>query len=151
MSKPRVLISDSMSSMAANRFEDLGVEVVQSAKLSADELLKTIGDYDGLAVRSSTRVTPELLSNAKRLQVIGRAGIGVDNIDVQACTSAGILVMNTPFGNAMTTAEHAMAMMLALARHIPRRWESLAVGISDPSLPARHSVMVLRCKPMIPF
>jgi len=117
-----------MSSMAATRFEDLGVEVVQSSKLSADELLKTIGDYDGLAVRSSTKVTPELLSSAKRLKVVGRAGIGVDNIDVQACTSAGILVMNTPFGNAMTTAEHAMAMMLALARHIPQANTSTQEG-----------------------
>lgn len=120
MSRPKVLISDSMSSMAQTRFEELGVEVVQSAKLSADELLKTIGDYDGLAVRSATKVTPELLKSAKRLKAVGRAGIGVDNIDVQACTSAGILVMNTPFGNAMTTAEHAMAMMLSLARHIPQ-------------------------------
>ena len=120
MSKPKVLISDSMSSLASSRFEELGVEVVQSSKLSLDELMATIGDYDGLAIRSSTKVTPELLAKAERLKVVGRAGIGVDNVDVTACTGAGILVMNTPFGNAMTTAEHAMAMMLSLARHIPQ-------------------------------
>jgi len=128
MSKPKVLISDSMSSLAGTRFEELGVEVVQSSKLSLDELMGTIGDYDGLAVRSSTKVTAELLAKAERLKVVGRAGIGVDNIDVAACTGEGILVMNTPFGNAMTTAEHAMAMMLSLARHIPQANVSTQAG-----------------------
>lgn len=128
MSKPRVLISDTMSSLAGARFEELGVEVVQSAKLSPEELAATIADYDGLAMRSSTRVTPELLQHASRLKVIGRAGIGVDNIDVAAATANGILVMNTPFGNAITTAEHAMSMMLALARHIPQANASTVAG-----------------------
>lgn len=128
MSKPRVLISDSMSSLALHRFEEMGVEVVQSAKLSVEELQDTIGDFDGLAVRSATKVTPELLQHAKRLKVVGRAGIGVDNIDVTACTGAGIVVMNTPFGNAITTAEHAMAMMLSLARHIPQANSSTQEG-----------------------
>jgi len=120
MSKPRVLISDSMSSQALIVFEDRGVEAVQAGKLSTDELFDMIGDFDGLAIRSSTTVTAELLERAKKLKVVGRAGIGVDNVDLQACTRNGVVVMNTPFGNAITTAEHAMAMMLALARHIPQ-------------------------------
>jgi len=91
MSKPRVLISDSMSSMAVNVFEERGVDVVQSAKLSVDELMDIIGDFDGLAMRSSTKVTQELLAKAKRLKVVGRAGIGVDNIDVRACTANGVV------------------------------------------------------------
>lgn len=128
MAKPRVLISDSMSSQAAAVFEERGVEVVSSSKLSPEELKDTIGDFDGLAMRSSTTVTPELLESAARLKVVGRAGIGVDNIDVPACTARGIVVMNTPFGNAITTAEHAMAMMLSLARHIPQASASTHAG-----------------------
>ena len=124
MSKPRVLIADSMSSQALIVFEDRGVEAVQSGKLSARELMDTIGDFDGIAIRSSTNVTAELLERAKNLKVVGRAGIGVDNVDVPACTKNGVVVMNTPFGNAITTAEHAMAMMLALARHIPQANDS---------------------------
>jgi len=128
MAKPRVLISDSMSSMAVSVFEDRGIEVVQSAKLSAEELLDTIGDFDGLAIRSATKVTPELLDKAGKLKVVGRAGIGVDNVNVPECTARGVVVMNTPFGNAITTAEHAMAMMLSLARHIPQANESTHAG-----------------------
>lgn len=128
MDKPRVLISDSMSSLAVGVFEDRGVEVVQSAKLSVEELMDTIGDFDGLAIRSSTNVTAELLKNAKRLKVVGRAGIGVDNVDVPSCTARGVIIMNTPFGNAITTAEHAMAMMLSLARHIPQASQSTHEG-----------------------
>jgi D-3-phosphoglycerate dehydrogenase / 2-oxoglutarate reductase len=126
--KPRVLISDSMSSMAAQIFEDRGIEVVQSSKLSVQELQETIGDFDGLAIRSSTQVTADLLKHAPRLKIVGRAGIGVDNVDIKACTSKGVIVVNTPFGNAITTAEHAMAMMLALARHIPQASESTRAG-----------------------
>ncbi|MDH3219432.1 MAG: phosphoglycerate dehydrogenase [Gammaproteobacteria bacterium] len=128
MTKPRVLISDSMSSQAVQVFEERGVEVVQSSKLSEAELYDLIGDFDGLAIRSSTKVTAELLENAKNLKVVGRAGIGVDNVDVTACTRRGIVVMNTPLGNAITTAEHAMAMMLALARHIPQANSSTHAG-----------------------
>ena len=108
MTKPKVLISDSMSSQAGAVFEERGVEVVQSSKLSEVELFETIGEFDGLAIRSSTRVTAELLEHAKNLKVVGRAGIGVDNVEVPACTRRGIVVMNTPLGNAITTAEHAM-------------------------------------------
>ena len=128
MSKPRVLISDSMSSQALAVFEDRGVEAVQSAKLSIEELMDTIGDFDGLAIRSATRVTAELLERAKKLKVVGRAGIGVDNVDIMACTRSGVVVMNTPSGNAITTAEHAMAMMLSLARHIPQANSSTQAG-----------------------
>lgn len=128
MDKPRVLISDTMSTLAVSTFEDRGVEVVRPGKLSEAELLDMIGDFDGLAVRSATKVTPALLAKASRLKVVGRAGIGVDNIDVPACTAGGVVVMNTPFGNAITTAEHAMAMMLSLARHIPQANESTQAG-----------------------
>ncbi|NND89604.1 MAG: phosphoglycerate dehydrogenase [Granulosicoccus sp.] len=128
MSEPRVLIADSMSSLATDEFRERGIEVVQSAKLSPQELMDTIGDYDGLAVRSATRVTAELLDKTRRLKVVGRAGIGVDNIDVAACTARGVVVMNTPFGNAITTAEHAFAMMLSLARHIPQANTSTQAG-----------------------
>ncbi|MDH3534808.1 MAG: phosphoglycerate dehydrogenase [Gammaproteobacteria bacterium] len=128
MTKPRVLISDSMSSQAVQVFEERGIEVVQSSKLSEAELFDMIGDFDGLAIRSSTKVTAELLEHAKNLKVVGRAGIGVDNVDVPVCTRRGIVVMNTPLGNAITTAEHAMAMMLALARHIPQANSSTHAG-----------------------
>ena len=128
MTKPRVLISDSMSSQAVAVFEDRGVEVVQSSKLSEQELLGMIGDFDGLAIRSSTQVDETLLEKATNLKVVGRAGIGVDNVDVPACTRRGVVVMNTPLGNAITTAEHAMAMMLSLARHIPQANSSTHAG-----------------------
>ena len=128
MTKPRVLISDSMSSQAVTVFEERGVDVVQSSKLSEAELFEMIGEFDGLAIRSSTNVTAELLEHASNLKVVGRAGIGVDNVDVPACTRRGIVVMNTPLGNAITTAEHAMAMMLALARHIPQANSSTHAG-----------------------
>jgi len=128
MAKPRVLISDSMSSQAVSVFEERGLEVVNSGKLSEAELFDMIGDFDGLAIRSSTRVSADLLEHATRLKAVGRAGIGVDNVDVPACTKRGIVVMNTPLGNAITTAEHAMAMMLALARHIPQANSSTHAG-----------------------
>ncbi|MCP4874722.1 MAG: phosphoglycerate dehydrogenase [Gammaproteobacteria bacterium] len=128
MTKPRVLISDSMSSQAVTIFEERGVEVVQSSKLTEAELFDMIGEFDGLAIRSSTKVTAELLEHAKNLKVVGRAGIGVDNVDVPTCTKRGVVVMNTPLGNAITTAEHAMAMMLSLARHIPQANSSTHAG-----------------------
>jgi len=133
MTKPRVLISDSMSSLAVSVFEERGIEVVQSSKLSPAELKDIIGDFDGLALRSSTKVTADLLEAATRLKVVGRAGIGVDNVDVGACTARGMVVMNTPFGNAITTAEHAMAMMLSLARHIPQASTSTHAGLWEKS------------------
>ena len=128
MAAPKVLISDSMSSQAFAIFEERGIDVVQPGKLSDAELFDMIGDFDGLAIRSATRVTAELLEHAGNLKVVGRAGIGVDNVDVPGCTRRGIVVMNTPLGNAITTAEHAMAMMLSLARHIPQANNSTHAG-----------------------
>ncbi len=96
--------------------------------LAKDELEKIIGDYDGLAVRSATKVTEKIIAAATKLKVIGRAGIGVDNIDVKAATAKGIIVMNTPFGNSITTAEHAISLMMALARQIPEADRSTQAG-----------------------
>ncbi|MBI1273841.1 MAG: phosphoglycerate dehydrogenase [Alphaproteobacteria bacterium] len=116
---PKVLIPDALSPAAVKIFKERGVEVDEREGIKADELIKIIADYDGLAIRSSTKVTKELLAAAPRLKVVGRAGIGVDNVDVPAATARGVCVMNTPFGNSITTAEHAIAMMFALARQIP--------------------------------
>ena len=124
----KVLISDKMNPLAEQIFKDKGVEVDVITDMSPDELITKITEYDGLAVRSSTTVTPEVLKAATNLKVIGRAGIGVDNIDVKEATNNGVIVMNTPFGNSITTAEHAIAMMFALARQIPQANESTHAG-----------------------
>src|SRR5271157_2802385 len=116
---PRVLISDKLSPAAVAIFNQQGVQVDVKPGLEKDELAKIIGDYDGLAIRSATKVTAKLLDQATKLKVVGRAGIGVDNVDIPAATSRGVIVMNTPFGNSITTAEHAIALMFALARQIP--------------------------------
>jgi D-3-phosphoglycerate dehydrogenase len=116
---PRVLIADQLSPAAVEIFRQRGVDADVKVGLSKDELIAIIGDYDGLAVRSATKATKEVIAAARRLKVIGRAGIGVDNVDIPAATAAGIVVMNTPFGNSITTAEHAIAMMFALARQLP--------------------------------
>ena len=118
---PKVLISDALSPAAVQIFKDRGIEVDFQPNLGKDKdkLAEIIGNYDGLAIRSATKVTPKILQNAKNLNVIGRAGIGVDNVDIPAATAKGIIVMNTPFGNSITTAEHAITLMLALAREIP--------------------------------
>ena len=116
---PRVLIADSLSSAAVDIFRQRGVDADVKVGLSKDELIAIIGNYDGLAVRSATKATKAVIAAAKNLKVIGRAGIGVDNVDIPAATAAGIVVMNTPFGNSITTAEHAIAMMFALARQLP--------------------------------
>ena len=116
---PKVLIADKMSVSAAEVFKNRGVDVDVITGLSKDELIKIIPEYDGLAVRSSTRPDAEIIAAATNLKVIGRAGIGTDNIDKKAATDRGVVVMNTPFGNAITTAEHAIAMIFAAARQIP--------------------------------
>lgn len=118
--KPKILIADSLSEAAVDIFKNRGVEVDVKTGLSKEELIEIIADYDGLAVRSSTKPDAEIMEAASRLKVIGRAGIGTDNIDKVAATKKGIVVMNTPFGNAITTAEHAIAMMFAAARQIPQ-------------------------------
>jgi len=127
---PKVLISDKLSETAVNIFKDRGVDVDYEPSLGKDKekLLSVIGDYDGLAVRSATKATSKIIGAAKNLKVIGRAGIGVDNIDIPAATAAGIVVMNTPYGNAITTAEHAIAMMFALVRQIPQANQSTHLG-----------------------
>jgi D-3-phosphoglycerate dehydrogenase len=124
----KVLISDKLDKQAVEIFEKNGIEVDFKTGLSPEELLNIIGNYDGLAVRSETTATPELIKAAKKLKVIGRAGIGVDNIDITAATNNGIVVMNTPFGNSITTAEHALSMMMSLARQIPQASASTHAG-----------------------
>jgi D-3-phosphoglycerate dehydrogenase len=125
---PKVLISDKMDPKAAQIFRDRGIEVDEITGKTKDELIAIIGDYDGLAIRSSTKVTKEILDAATNLKVIGRAGIGVDNVDVPAASAKGVVVMNTPFGNSITTAEHAVALMFALARELPAADASTQAG-----------------------
>ena len=127
---PKVLISDKLSPAAVQIFKDRGIEVDFEPDLGKDKdkLAEIIGQYDGLAIRSATRVTPTILKNASKLQVIGRAGIGTDNIDKDAASQKGVIVMNTPFGNMITTAEHAIAMMFAVARQIPEASQSTHAG-----------------------
>ena len=126
--KPKVLIADKMNPLAAEIFTKKGCEVVEKHGMTPEELIAEIPNYHGLAMRSSTTVTPEVLDAATNLKVIGRAGIGVDNIDVKSATDHGVIVMNTPFGNSITTAEHAIAMMFAMARQIPQANESTHQG-----------------------
>jgi len=130
MTKPRVLISDALSPAAVQIFKDRGIDVTFDASLGKDKekLAAMIGEYDGLAIRSATKATAALLEKATNLKVIGRAGIGVDNVDIPAATAKGIIVMNTPFGNSITTAEHAIALMFALARQLPAADVSTQAG-----------------------
>jgi len=127
---PRVLISDALSPAAIAIFKERGVEVEFQPNLGKDKdkLAEIIGQYDGLAIRSATKVTDKILANATNLKVVGRAGIGVDNVDIPAATAKGVIVMNTPFGNSITTAEHAVAMMFAIAREIPAADASTQAG-----------------------
>ncbi len=125
---PKVLISDQMDPLAAQIFRNRGIEVDEITGKTKDELIAIIGDYDGLAIRSATKVTKDVLAAATNLKVVGRAGIGVDNVDIPAASSAGVVVMNTPFGNSITTAEHAIALMFALARDLPEADRSTQAG-----------------------
>lgn len=125
---PKVLISDKLSPAAVEIFKSRGVEVDLKTGLTEEQLIEIIGDYDGLAIRSATKVTPAVIAAATKLKVVGRAGIGVDNVDVKAATAHGIVVMNTPFGNSVTTAEHAITLMMALARDIPAASASTHAG-----------------------
>ncbi|MET0586981.1 MAG: phosphoglycerate dehydrogenase [Novosphingobium sp.] len=128
MTKPRVLISDKMDPNAAVIFRERGCEVDEITGLKPEELKEIIGKYDGLAIRSSTKATKEIIDAATNLKVIGRAGIGVDNVDIPVASAKGIVVMNTPFGNSITTAEHAIALMFALARQLPEADASTQAG-----------------------
>ena len=127
---PKVLISDKLSNAAIQIFKDRGIEVDFRPELGKDKdaLAAAIGDYDGLAIRSATKVTAALLEHATNLKVVGRAGIGTDNVDKEAASKKGVIVMNTPFGNMITTAEHAIAMMFAVARQIPEASASTHAG-----------------------
>jgi len=125
---PKVLISDKMDPRAAEIFRERGVEVDEITGKTPEELKAMIGQYDGLAIRSSTKVTKEILEAATNLKVVGRAGIGVDNVDIPAASAKGVVVMNTPFGNSITTAEHAIALMFALARDLPEADKSTQAG-----------------------
>ena len=125
---PKVLIADELSSKAIDIFRSRGVEVDVHTGLSKADLVKIIAGYDGLAVRSATKADKEVIAAATRLKVIGRAGIGVDNIDIPAATARGIVVMNTPFGNSITTAEHAIALLFAAARQIAAADSSTQAG-----------------------
>jgi D-3-phosphoglycerate dehydrogenase len=125
---PRVLIADQLSPAAVAIFKQRGIETDVNVGLPKGELEKIIADYDGLAVRSATKVTEKVLAVASKLKVVGRAGIGVDNIDVKAATAKGVIVMNTPFGNSITTAEHAISLLMALARQIPEADRSTQAG-----------------------
>ena len=129
MTKPRVLISDKMDPNAARIFEEMGCAVDVITGETPEQLIARIGDYDGLAIRSSTKVTKAVLAAAKNLKVVGRAGIGVDNVDIPAASAAGVVVMNTPFGNSITTAEHAIALIFALARQIPEANAQTQAGL----------------------
>jgi D-3-phosphoglycerate dehydrogenase len=129
MTKPRVLISDKMDPNAEAIFRDRGCDVDVITGETPEQLIARIGDYDGLAIRSSTKVTKEILAAAKNLKVIGRAGIGVDNVDIPTASAQGVVVMNTPFGNSITTAEHAIAMIFALARQIPEANAQTQAGL----------------------
>jgi len=125
---PKVLIADKLSPAAVAIFRERGVDADVKTGLSKEELIKIVDQYDGIAIRSATKLTADVLKAAKNLKVIGRAGIGVDNVDIPAATAAGVIVMNTPFGNSITTAEHAISLMLALARELPAANASTQAG-----------------------
>ena len=127
---PKVLISDKLSPAAVQIFKDRGIDVDFQPDLGKDKdkLLEVIGNYDGLAIRSATKATAKIIEAATNLKVIARAGIGVDNVDIPAASKKGIIVMNTPFGNSITTAEHAISMMMAVARQIPEANASTHAG-----------------------
>ncbi|MBO6626774.1 MAG: phosphoglycerate dehydrogenase, partial [Roseicyclus sp.] len=127
---PKVLVSDKLSETAVQIFRDRGIEVTFDPSIGKDKekLLAVIGEYDGLAIRSATKVTEKIIAAASNLKVVARAGIGVDNVDIPAASKKGIIVMNTPFGNSITTAEHAISMMMAVARQIPEANASTHAG-----------------------
>ena len=131
----KVLVSDKLSEESVKIFKDRGIDVDYQPEIGKDKerLAQIIGNYDGLAIRSATKVTENILKNANKLKVIGRAGIGVDNVDIAASTSSGVIVMNTPFGNSVTTAEHAITLMMALARQIPQADHSTKSSLWEKS------------------
>jgi len=127
----KILISDQVNEKSVTALQAAGFEVTYNTKLTKDEIKKAIPEYNALIVRSATQVDVELIACMKKMEVIGRAGTGVDNIDVDAASRKGILVMNTPGGNTISTAEHTMAMMLSLCRNIPQANKSILDGKWD--------------------
>ena len=125
---PKVLISDKLSESSIDIFKKQNIDTDYKPGISNIDLLGIIDQYDGLAIRSSTQVTQEVFEKAKKLKIVGRAGIGTDNIDKNAATKNGVIVMNTPFGNAVTTAEHTIALLMSLVRMIPRADDSTRKG-----------------------
>src|SRR5437763_3313105 len=128
MNHTKILVSDDVSESGLAPLRAAGFTVEKRTGLKLDELCALLPDYEGLVVRSETKVTAEVLDAGARLRAIGRAGVGVDNIDVAAATARGIIVMNAPDGNTMTTAEHTLALLLALARRVPQAHASLRAG-----------------------
>ena len=129
MKTAKVLVSDKLSDSGLNVLRSAsGIEVDYRPGLSEQELAEAIGEYDGLVIRSGSKVTAKVLEKAEALQVIGRAGIGVDNVDVPAASRKGVVVMNTPTGNAVTTAEHAISLLMSMARKIPQATSSTKGG-----------------------
>jgi D-3-phosphoglycerate dehydrogenase len=128
----KVLVSDVLGDTGIKMFrEEPGIEVIVNTGLAPEELKRIIGEYDALVIRSATKVTEDILAAAGNLKVIGRAGIGLDNVDIPAATKRGVVVMNTPTGNVVTTAEHTIAMMMALTRNIPQGTSTLKAGSWD--------------------
>ena len=126
----KVLVSDNLEDVGLDVLrKEPGIQVDVRVGLKPDALKAIIGDYDALIIRSATKVTEDLLQSAAQLKVVGRAGIGLDNVDVPAATKRGIIVMNTPTGNTITTAEHAIAMMMALSRNIPWATATMKAGL----------------------
>ncbi|MGH7534399.1 MAG: phosphoglycerate dehydrogenase, partial [Gemmatimonadales bacterium] len=120
-SRVRVLVTDNLSQRGVDLLRQTpGVEVEVRSKLAPEELKTILRDMDALIVRSATKVTPDVLAAAPRLRVVGRAGVGVDNVDLEAATARGVVVMNTPGGNTVSAAEHTVSMLLSLAKHIPQ-------------------------------
>ena len=126
---PKVLVSDKLSRQGLEILERAaGLELEYAPGLEPDALLERVRDVDGLVIRSGTKVTRDVIAAAESLRVVGRAGIGVDNVDLPAATARGIVVLNTPSGNNITTAEHAIALLVSLARHIPQATASMKSG-----------------------
>jgi D-3-phosphoglycerate dehydrogenase len=125
---PKVLIADKLSPAAVAIFKERGLDIDNKPGMTKEELLAVVDQYDGIAIRSNTKITADVIKAAKKLKVVARAGIGVDNVDIPAATAAGVIVMNTPFGNSITTAEHAISLMLALARELPAANASTQAG-----------------------
>ncbi|HSR36169.1 MAG TPA: NAD(P)-dependent oxidoreductase, partial [Desulfurivibrionaceae bacterium] len=124
----KVLVSDNLAPIGVKILQDAGLEVDVKTGLPPEELKKIIGQYDGLVIRSATKVTAEIIEAGEKLRVVGRAGIGLDNVDIPSASKRGIIVMNAPDGNATTAAEHAIAMMMAATRNIPQATASMKEG-----------------------